>query len=386
MVIAHLTASTFFGGPERQMLGLGRSLAPDYRSVYLSFAEGNRCRPFLHEARRSGFEAWALAHDTPYFRAAIKELSERLQQVRARVLCCHGYKAGLLGRLAARRQRIPVIAVSRGWTGESRKIRFYETLDRLNLRWMDRVVCVSEGQAAKVRRAGVPSQQIRVVHNAIETERFRDRDPSFRFALQSYFAKPRSRIIAAAGRLSPEKGFDILIEAARQLVRKESSLGFILFGDGVLREKLSRQVADAGLRGTFVLAGFRNDLDQLLPFCDLLALPSYTEGLPNVVLEAFAAGVPVVATAVGGTPEVVEDGNSGYLVPSGDPASLAARMLDTLASEQKRRKMGQRGRDRVVKDFTFAAQSRKYQKVFEDLTSSKNHLEQENAPGLVLSN
>src|SRR5919108_523234 len=100
-------------------------------------------------------------------------------------------------------------------------------------------------------------------------------------------------------------------------------VGFVLFGEGPCRTELLHKVNAAGLAGSFVLAGFRADLDRFLSQLDLLVLPSHTEGLPNVVLEACAAGTPVVATAVGGTPEVIEDGLSGLLAPPGDPEALA---------------------------------------------------------------
>ncbi len=122
-----------------------------------------------------------------------------------------------------------------------------------------------------------------------------------------------------------------------------------------------------GLSSSFALGGFRADLDRFLPFFDLLALPSYTEGMPNVVLEAFAAGVPVVSTAVGGAPEVVEEGVSGFLVPAGDPDALAGRIGDALQSEERLRDMGMQGRQRVHDHFTFAAQARQYRKLFKEL-------------------
>jgi len=368
MNIVHLTASTFFGGPERQMLGLALALRPECRTVILSFAEGGRCGAFLDRARREGFQALALENDTPRFRAAIRELAGLLKRLRADVLCCHGYKADLLGRWAARRLGVPVVAVSRGWTSETFKVRLYEILDRRCLRRMDRVVCVSEGQAAKVRRAAVAHDRIVVIRNAIQAGRFSRPDPVYRRRLQDLFARPRRRIVGAAGRLSPEKGFDVLVQAATQLIRRDASIGFVLFGDGPLRERLSRQIREASLQGRFVLAGFRQNLDQFLPFFDVLVLPSQTEGLPNVVLEALAASVPVVATAVGGTPEVVEDGVNGYLVPPGDSVALARRIRDVLASEVRRREMGQSGRRRVLSEFTFEAQAEQYRRLFEQLT------------------
>jgi glycosyltransferase involved in cell wall biosynthesis len=104
-----------------------------------------------------------------------------------------------------------------------------------------------------------------------------------------------------------------------------------------------------------------------LPFLDLLVLPSFTEGMPNVVLEAFAAGVPVVATAVGGTPEVIEEGVSGYLVPPGNAGVLAQRVRDALAAGEGCRALGLRGRERVLRHFTFAAQALQYQELFAEL-------------------
>lgn len=349
------------------MLELARALPAGYRSVYVSFSEGGRCRPFLEEVSRSGIEAIELKNDTPWLRASVRELTEVLRGVGASVLCCHGYKADLVGYWAARRTGVPVVAVSRGWTGESRRVRLYECLDRRVMRWMDRVVCVSECQATRVRRAGVSSRNIRVIRNAIRVERFAAADPSYHSQLQEMFPTPRRCIVAGAGRLSPEKGFSVLVEAARRLACRDASIGFVQFGDGPLREKLARQIAQAGLMGTFVLQGHRRDLDRFYPYLDLLVLPSFTEGLPNVVLEALAARVPVVATAVGGTPELVEHGVNGYLVPPGEPGVLADRIEAALTSRERRRTMGERGRQRVLEHFSFTAQSWQYQRLFAEL-------------------
>ena len=119
------------------------------------------------------------------------------------------------------------------------------------------------------------------------------------------------------------------------------------------------------------MPGYTGDLDRYLPWADALVLPSYTEGLPNVALEASAAGVPVVATAVGGTPEVVRDGETGLLVPSGQPQALAAALNRLLASRELRRTMGAAGRKRMEDLFTFEAQARQYDRLFEKLTPAK---------------
>jgi glycosyltransferase involved in cell wall biosynthesis len=367
LTVAHLTASPFYGGPERQMVGLGHHLRPDVRTIFLSFPEGGNSQAFVDEARRQGFEALVLLHDTPNFRTAIAEVAEVLQRFSIDILLCHGYKAGILGRPAARRVRIPAVAVSRGWTYESLRIRAYELLDRINLRWMDRVVCVSQGQAVKVQRAGIPARNIDVIPNAIHAERFALPDPSSRVELEALFHCRIRHIVGAAGRLSPEKGFDILVTAAAQVVQSAPDVGFVIFGEGVLRPALVKQIAAKGLLARFVLAGFRPDLDRFLPNLDLLVQSSYTEGMPNVVLEASAAGVPVVATAVGGTPEIVEDGVTGILVPAGDPGALSGAIMRVLADEAKRRKMADLARQNALERFRFAAQAERYRDLFNGL-------------------
>jgi glycosyltransferase involved in cell wall biosynthesis len=375
MVIFHLTASFLFGGPERQMLGLAQSLPSEFRTAFVSFSETGLCRAFLAEAGRAGFAGIALEHDTPHLLAALKELTGVLRRLGAEILCCHGYKADLLGLLAARRIGIPAIAVSRGWTGMNRRVRLYEALDRLILPRMDKVVCVSAAQAEKVRSAGVREEKITVIHNAVHPERFARPDPACRDLLGRMFPQPPALIVGAAGRLSREKGFDVLIDAAAQVLKVESResrvessgsipVGFILFGDGPLRNSLARQIAARGLENRFILAGFHQDLDDYLPHLDLFVQSSCTEGLPNVILEALAAGVPVVATAVGGTPEVIEDGQTGWLVPPGDTAVLAEHIASALSDTTVRERHSSAGRACVEDRFSFAVQARCYAQLF----------------------
>ncbi|HYV36790.1 MAG TPA: glycosyltransferase [Gemmataceae bacterium] len=363
-------ASPFFGGPERQMLGLALELPHHYRTTFLSFSERGLCRPMLEEASANGFAAFELKHNFPDVRRAANEVASHLRRLRADVLCCSGYKPDLIGLLASRQTGVPVISVSHGWTAATLKVRFYETLDRLSLRWMDAIVCVSEGQAAKVRRAGAPADRVHVIRNAVSLEKFGKPDPSFRQELQSFFPAPKRRIVGAAGRLSPEKGFEKLIEAAALVVKNDADVGFVIFGQGPRRSALVELIAQRGLGDHVVLPGFRTNLEDYLPHFDLIALSSYTEGLPVVVLEAFAARVPVVGTAVGGVPEVIENGRSGYLVPAGDAAALADKIGQVLRDDDVRREMGQRGRQRMEEQFTFAAQSVQYQRLFEQLVDT----------------
>jgi glycosyltransferase involved in cell wall biosynthesis len=370
MTVMHLATSPFVGGPERLMLGLSQSLKLGCRNVFCLFTDRGKSEAFRRALGEAGFHAVTLAHDTPRLAAMVGDLARHLGEFGADVLCCHGYKADMVGLLAARRTGVPVIAMSHGWTGETWKVRAYEALDRFCLRNMDRVVCVSEGQAAKVKKAGVRAERVTVIRNAVRAERFDRVDPADRRALEAMFPQVPERIVGSAGRLSPEKGFGVLVEAAAIVARSDPGAGFVHFGDGPLRETIRRQIRELGLERRFILAGARDDLDRFIPHWDLSVLPSFSEGLPTVVLESFAAGVPVVATAVGGTPEAVDDGADGYLVPPRDPAALARRALDVLGMGAERKAMGRRGQERIRAEFSFDTQAIRFQELCDDLVAS----------------
>lgn len=373
-VIVHLTGSPFVGGPERQMLGLAEHLSADYQTRFLLFKDRGRSVAMRDETLRRGFDCLTLEHDAPAYRRTIDEIGGALRALAADVVVCHGYKADILGGWAARRIGCRAIAVSHGWTAATWKVRLNETLDRWALRRFDRVVCVSAAQAEKVRRAGVAGAKIVVIRNAVDLKP----EPVDAAALAEIcrgFREPKRRLIGAAGRFSPEKGYEQFVAAAALVRKTHPDVGFILFGDGPLRASLEQEIARRDLVGHVLLGGFRTDLPRLWPGFELAVLPSYTEGLPVMALEALAAGAPVVATAVGGTPEAIRDGVDGFLVPPRDPGAIADRLGVLLDDAERRRDMGRAGRERVVAEFTFDAQAGAFERLFEELLWTESTVE-----------
>ena len=380
MKIVHLTASSFFGGPERQMLGLASALSEEYETSFVSFSESGRCRAFLNEVMQSGFTGIELANDSPRLLRCVREVSDVLRESRADILISHGYKSNLLGRVAARRVGIPIVSVSRGWTGENLKVRLYDALDKFHLRFMDRIVCVSKGQADRVYRTDVAPGRVQIIRNAARLHQVGQASRPVP-GLTGREACPtmgneEGPLVLAAGRLSPEKGFHVLVQSARLILEKVPDVRFVLFGNGAERPRLERLVAELGLQDHFHMPGFCDHLDSLIPSADVVVLPSFTEGLPNVALEASAAGVPVVATAVGGTPEVVEDGVTGFLVPAGDPCALAERVTALLSNTRLARHFGEAGRQRMIDHFSFEAQAKAYQELFAELVANRSSVEE----------
>ena len=370
MRVLHLTASPFFGGPERVILDIAttqRSEPWRIESTIVSFSENGGCEPFLAKVAEAGLEGIRLRYDMPRLVAATFELIGILKDRKIDLLLAHGHKSRMVGYFATRRVGIPIVGVSHGWTWQDFRTQIYEGIDRWMHRRMDRVVCVSRGQAEKVRRCGVAEDRICVIPNGIDPSRFaKEPNPEVRQKLLDLFDSPPKTLVGAAGRLSPEKGYDILIDA---LARTRENLAVVLFGDGFLRAELQEQIDRLGLTSKIRLAGFTSELDRFFPAFDLFVQSSRTEGFPCVNLEAMASGIPVVATAVGGVPEQIESERTGILVPPEDPEALASA-LDRLAADPEfRRMMGTAARTKVEKDFSCAAQAEAYADLYRQMLS-----------------
>ena len=181
------------------------------------------------------------------------------------------------------------------------------------------------------------------------------------------FKTPPKFILGDAGRLSPEKGFDILIASVAKLVQSGLSVGLVIFGEGFLQEPLKKQAEELGIADHIAFPGFTKELDRFMPFFDVFVQSSHTEGLPNVLLEAMAARTAVVATEVGGTNEVVVEGTTGFMVPPNDPDKLAHAIQKVLENDSLRKSMGEAGRERVQRLFTFEAQAAAYWELFQKI-------------------
>lgn len=216
-----------------------------------------------------------------------------------------------------------------------------------------RVVTISEGIRRVLLSEGVPAEKLTCVPSAVDTERYR---PSAdRGALQAAFQTPDEAPVAGViAQLIPRKGHQVLLEALPQVLAAQPRLQVLLFGRGPLEAELKRQVERGGLQDSVRFAGFRDDLERLLPALDLVVHPALMEGLGVALLQASACAVPVVAARAGGIPEVVRDGDNGRLVAPGDAAGLAGAMIELLGNRELARRMGARGRELVQTEFSIA--------------------------------
>lgn len=342
------------GGAGLYAVELARGLDPDRFEVELAFGPGY---PLDEAVRAEGLPhhvlGWTRAAGPASTLAGSLGVWRLLREGRYDIVHAHCSLAGAVGRPLARLARVPAVAFTvhafAGHAGHPPWRRNLLTgIERMLDRSTDRYFVTTEvfRQELLARRICAP-EKVDVIPLGIEAGP--GPDPAARLlARQALGIDASRRVVAAAGRFEPQKGFAGLVEAfARVVVARPDAL-LVLFGDGPLRPSLERQVAHLRLGDHVRFAGWRPDVPSLLPAADVFCLSSRWESFGYVLLEAMAAGVPIVATRVDGVPEVLDGGRLGALVESASPARLADALCGLLGDAPRRRLLAQAGRDEVV--------------------------------------
>jgi glycosyltransferase involved in cell wall biosynthesis len=286
---------------------------------------------FVVTARKAGLEIDVIPESFRFDPRVISTLRELVQTHAPDLILTHHVKSHFLIKLSRLSQQYHWIAFHHGYTTTDRKTRAYNYLDRWSLPSADRVITVCQSFANELADAGVPAERISVQHNSVRAQS--PASPGEVKELKSRFGiAENERIVLAVGRLSQEKGHVDLISAFARLrnAHPEVDAKLLIVGDGPERSRLEAAVSALGLSERVIFTGHINNVRAFYAAADLLVLPSHSEGSPNVLLEAMAAGVPIVATKVGGVPEIVEDNKSALLVSAGDSAAMATAMASLL--------------------------------------------------------
>jgi glycosyltransferase involved in cell wall biosynthesis len=235
-------------------------------------------------------------------------------------------------------------------------------------RFSDAFIAVSRADRRRmIELEGIPADRIEVIPNGIAVPAPREPRP-MRAELG---IPPHAPLVASVGVLRSEKGMDVVVRAAQRLVAEFPDLRVLIAGDGSQRDALARQIAKAGLENVVRLLGHRNDVPEILETVDVAVSASEREGSPLAVLEYMEAARPIVATAVGGVPELIEDGTHGVLVAPHDPAALAAGVAKLLRDPERARELGARARERRRREFDFQVTVDRVEELYERLLHAK---------------
>ena len=321
--------------------------------------------PSVEEARRRGYPVHVLPEFVRYDPSVILRAVRLARANQVSLVQSHGYKPALVAWGLQRRLKLPWVAFCHGSTDENWRVRLYHRLDRALTRRADRLVVMSEVMQEAYTTAGVDPWRVRVVHNAVDPEEFRPIGQSEVYRSRCD-AAPTDFLMGVIGRLSPEKGQEVLIEAMAQL-HASSGIKAVLIGEGVTEGRLRELVSARGLTGRVHFLGYTDNIGDLYHALDLVVIPSLSEGLPNVLLEAMLHRRPVVATTVGAIPEVMTGHLAQMLVPPGDATALARVIVKVQQDENVRTQVIERVDQLVRERFSPRRRLHEIVKIYEEL-------------------
>ena len=242
-------------------------------------------------------------------------------------------------------------------------VRIYEmTIGRFIVHQSDHIITVSQAVAEHAQRINHRIDHLTVIPNGVDTDTF--------FAGQGN--NPESQVILFVARMVSNKGPETMIRAATLVLRKHPHVKFMMVGDGPLRGRLQKYSEKSGMEQSIQFTGLRYDVPELMRQADIFVRPSTSEGMPLTVLEAMASNLPVIATPVGGTPELIKDGINGYLIPVDDHIALANSIIKLLDNPLSGVNMGQKGREMVEIDYTWESIAKKTEQVYIEEVRRKN--------------
>lgn len=277
------------------------------------------------------------------------------------VVHTHGYKANFYGWLAAQPLGTPLVATCHNWTNDTAALRIYCLLDHAILSRFHRVVAVSENVEWFLRCFGLPRGKITRIPNGVDVAAFQRGQPTLRQGVRGGI------LVATVGRLAPEKGLQYFLQAAQKVSADFPEATFLLIGEGPLRMELEGLARSFGLHDRVCFLGHQENMPDVYASIDILVQPSLKEAMPMTVLEALAAGKPVIATAVGAIPQLVLNNRTGLLVRPCDVTGLANSMARLLSDTGLRQQVGRDGQAWVSHHFSAEAMARKYLNVYEQI-------------------
>lgn len=360
--IAIVIARLNVGGPATHVIGLTAGLPHDQFTVrLLAGREGRGEAGMQYLAEEMGIRPESVPELSPHLGPADIPAFLRLLSIfrawKPDVVHTHTAKAGAVGRAAARCAGVPVVIhtfhghVLRGYFSPPVEL-FFRLIERSLTRITDRIVTLSPALRDDLASMGIARpEKISVIPLGMDLKAFRDGAGRRAELRDELGVGPQQPLVGTVGRLVPIKNHRLFLEAARSMVDSGSPVGFVIVGDGELRDSLKAYAVQLGIAERVHFLGWKKDMAPVYAALDVFALTSDNEGTPVAVIEAMAAGVPVAATAVGGVPDVVRDGETGRLVPPGDPRAMSRAWRKALDEKAESERMCGQARREVERQF-----------------------------------
>jgi glycosyltransferase involved in cell wall biosynthesis len=359
------------GGPEKTIL---------LSSPFLAHTEYWLAAAYMHPPDDLGFAVireraakWrcpllSVPDRGPLDLSVLRTMFRICRHYNVRIWHAHDYKSNIIGLVLRPFHRMHLITTVHGWVKHTNRTPLYYGIDRYSLRRYEQVVCVSDDLVARCREIGVRPKRLHLILNGIDERTFERQYPPGESPLRRERGVPPGRLLlGAVGRLSSEKGFDILIRCVHTLVGEGHDLELWIAGEGYHRPDLEKLIAALGVGDRVKLLGFCEDTLALYHALDLFVLSSLREGLPNVLLEAMAMRVPVVATKVAGVPKLLTDGDTGLLCEPADEPGLTASIRSAVTNKDLRLRLAHSARDLIERRYSFARRMNQEKAIYDQM-------------------
>jgi glycosyltransferase involved in cell wall biosynthesis len=367
--VLHLRDSPWIDGPGRTILETATSIDRrriDYQVAAFVDSRGMQ-HPLVEAMRRRNLPVHAVVDDGSSLQAVVEQVTSLIDSQRIHILHTSEFRSSLVALLCGRRYPILHVRTVHGWISNDLRGAVKAGIDRALLRSCDRVILVSEALRDRLPSWWVPDSRVRILHNALVLEHYENVPPRDDLHREN----ETEVVLLSVGRLSLEKGQPLLLEALARLAPVHAGLRVLFAGVGPLESRLRAMADGLGINKRVKFLGYVNDMTSLYSSASLVVQSSSTEGLPNVILEAACLGVPVVATDVGGTREVIEHGVSGWLIRPKSVEHLVAGIEHFLHHRVRFTEMALVAQSRIRKDFSFKARTAAQTSLYEELSRAR---------------
>jgi len=353
--VLYLIGGGEFGGAEQHLLGLMDNLdTHEFHPQVATFYE----EEFSARVRKLGIPTTVVTGSSKSAVGGMQPVRDLIRDWRPHIIHTHGVRANLIGRIANRNEGNPCQSLTTVHSNMALdypvawKRMLFGAFENLTWPYVDHFILVSQAMKQDFLQMGLPEDKLTVIHNAIELPEAPKPHVPETDLRELLGVGEDVTIIGTVARLHTVKGHTYLLKAIQRVVQEHKNVVFPWIGDGDLHDELLAEARELGVDSYVRFLGFRKDVPDLLPQLDLFVLPSLSEGLSVAILEALAAKLPVITTAVGGSPEVITNDEDGILIPSANPVALADAMCLLIKDKQRRLQIAQAGQDMVYRRFT----------------------------------
>ena len=365
--IGMLVTSVEFGGLEKVVMGLIDHVNPEAFDIVPLIFTANRKRDntFISHLEKSEKKYFTISVDSQRIKYMnpimnLKSAHSLFRDEQFDLIHTHGYRADIIGYIGARSLHLPILATCHGFIPNDRKLGLYNNVDRFFLKYFDRVIAVSGGIRASLVAAGVREENISVIPNAVGLSSDEKMFSEFRRMKRAMMGwGDHHFVLGYVGRLSEEKGIGVLIDVVSVLLNSSIPVRLAIIGEGSQRDILEFMSKKKGIDTSVAFLGFQGDVPSWLPAFDAFVLPSLMEGTPMALLEAMLGGLPVVASRVGGVPDVIKSGENGILVRPGNARDITEAIRLLFGDQELRLRIGLEARHTVQAKYSMKEWIRK---------------------------